>query len=205
MPKKIKFIAPLILIAQFVFLCSCGTASLSDKVWAFSQSHPDGFTIDVRTMTEPSEGIAVSYAATQDSHSRHQLGKVVNHALQQDGYVGGWFNRAADGSLRKLHEKYGFVYAFATDTLSNLRSQIDEIDSQLVDLVAKRMRISREIGQYKKIHGMGIVQSNRFNEILEKRCAQGTSQGIDPACVKSIFEAIHQESVNQQKEIQTAK
>jgi cyclohexadienyl dehydratase len=107
----------------------------------------------------------------------------------------------ADGSLRKLHEKYGLVYTFATDTLSTLRNQIDEIDCQLVDLLAKRMQISREIGQYKKVHSMGIVQSNRFNEILEKRCAQGTSLGIDTACVKSIFEAIHQESVNQQKEI----
>ena len=91
--KKHIFRLSLILIAQLFILCSCGSASLADKVWAFSQSHPDGFTLDVRTMTEPSEGIAVSYAATQDSHSRKQLGKVVSHALQQDGYVGGWYNR----------------------------------------------------------------------------------------------------------------
>ncbi len=88
-----------------------------------------------------------------------------------------------------------------TDTLSTLRNQIDEIDSQLVDLLAKRMRISCEIGQYKKFHGLNIVQSNRFNEILEKRCAQGNSLGMDSACVKSIFEAIHEESVNQQEAI----
>ena len=43
-------------------------------------------------MTEPTEGIAVSYAATQDSHSRNQLDFVVEHALQHDGYVGGWLN-----------------------------------------------------------------------------------------------------------------
>ena len=47
--------------------------TIADKVWAFSQSHPDGFTIDIRTMTVPTEGIAVSYAATQNSHSRDQL------------------------------------------------------------------------------------------------------------------------------------
>ena len=64
----------------------------ADKVWAFSQSHPDGFTLDVRTMTCPTEGIAVSYAATQDSHSRDQLEYVVSHALQHDGYVSGWYN-----------------------------------------------------------------------------------------------------------------
>ena len=66
--------------------------TIADKVWAFSQTHPDGFTIDIRTMAEPTEGIAVSYAATQNSHSRDQLDKVVSHALQHEGYVGGWLN-----------------------------------------------------------------------------------------------------------------
>ena len=79
--------------------------AIADKVWAFSQTHPDGFTINIRTMTEPTEGIAVSYAATQNSYScvplvaselsssvRDQLDKVVCHALQHEGYVGGWYN-----------------------------------------------------------------------------------------------------------------
>ena len=65
---------------------------ISDKVWAYRQTHPDGFTLDIRTMTEPTEGIAVSYAATQNSHSRDQLDMVVSHALQHEGYVGGWLN-----------------------------------------------------------------------------------------------------------------
>ena len=71
-------------------------SAIADKVWAFGQAHPDGFTLDIRTMTEPKEGVAVSYAATQDSHSREQLEAVVSHALEHDGYVGGWLN-AADG------------------------------------------------------------------------------------------------------------
>lgn len=67
-------------------------SAIADQVWAFSKSHPDGFTLDIHTMTEPTEGIAVSYAATQGSHSRHQLDSVVSHAMQHDGYVGGWYN-----------------------------------------------------------------------------------------------------------------
>ena len=67
-------------------------SATADAVWEFSQSHPDGFTLDIRTMTEPTEGIAVSYAATQDSHSRDQLDFVVEHSLQHDGYVGGCLN-----------------------------------------------------------------------------------------------------------------
>ena len=71
-------------------------SAISDKVWAYSQTHPDGFTLDIRTMTEPTEGITVSYAATQNSHSRDQLDMVVSHALQHEGYVGGWLNGEDD-------------------------------------------------------------------------------------------------------------
>ena len=63
-----------------------------ERVWQFGQSHPDGFTLDVRAMQEPAEGIAVSYAATQHSHSRARLAFVVQHALGHDGYVGGWLD-----------------------------------------------------------------------------------------------------------------
>ena len=66
----------------------------SDKIWTYSQSHPDGFTLDVRTMTEPTEGIAVSYYATQGCHSRKNLNRVVRHAIRHDGYVGGWLDTA---------------------------------------------------------------------------------------------------------------
>lgn len=69
-----------------------GITMLADKVWTYSLTHPDGFMLDIRTMTEPAEGIAVSYVETQNSHSRAQLDKVVRHAVQHDGYVGGWLN-----------------------------------------------------------------------------------------------------------------
>jgi ABC-type amino acid transport substrate-binding protein len=65
---------------------------IADTVWAFAQSHPDGFTLDICTMTKPTGGIAVSYAETKNSHSRNQLDKVVSHALKHDGFVGGWLN-----------------------------------------------------------------------------------------------------------------
>jgi hypothetical protein len=108
--RKFRYGVPLILVVQIAlfFLCSCGTASpsslsssqtaqkdistVADKVWAFASSHPEGFTLDIRTMIELKQGIAVSYAATQNSHSRGQLDAVIRHALQNDGYVGGWYN-----------------------------------------------------------------------------------------------------------------
>jgi hypothetical protein len=69
-----------------------------NRVWAFSQTHPDGFTLNIRTMEEPTKGIAVAYAATQGSHSREALDAVVEHALANGGYVGGWLDNT-DGQF----------------------------------------------------------------------------------------------------------
>ena len=88
-----------------------------------------------------------------------------------------------------------------TNKLKDLRTEIDDIDNKLIDLLAKRMKICRNIGEYKKENGMTIVQTRRYSEILDKRGAQGSLLGIDTQCIKSIFEHIHEESVRQQMEI----
>jgi chorismate mutase len=91
--------------------------------------------------------------------------------------------------------------AQSTESLNALRSQIDEIDNDLIELLSKRMRICREIGQYKKEHNMTVVQTGRYNEILDKRGAQGVLCGMDSDFMKEIFQAIHEESVRQQIEV----
>lgn len=88
-----------------------------------------------------------------------------------------------------------------TEDIKHLRRQIDDFDNQLLELLAQRMRVCREIGQYKKEHNMTVFQANRYNEILEKRGAQASLCGIDPENAAQIFELIHQESVRQQLEI----
>ena len=88
-----------------------------------------------------------------------------------------------------------------TESLSSLRKQIDMMDDQLLDLLTKRMRVSREIAKYKKEHNMGVVQTQRYAEILDKRCAQGSLCGMNPDFVRRIYEFIHEESVRQQMEI----
>ena len=88
-----------------------------------------------------------------------------------------------------------------TENILELRKQIDSIDNEFIELLAKRMRVCREIGQYKKEHKMTVLQSKRYSEIIDKRGAQGTLCGISPSCMNTIFEAIHEESVRQQMEI----
>lgn len=88
-----------------------------------------------------------------------------------------------------------------TENLSALRKQIDECDQILMEELAKRMRISCEIGTYKKEHNMPVLQTDRYNEILDKYAKQATQCGLDVEFVKKVFEAIHEESVRQQVEI----
>ena len=79
--------------------------------------------------------------------------------------------------------------------------QIDNIDNDLVELLAKRMRVCREIGQYKKEHNIQVLQTGRYNEILDKRGVQGSLTGMSSDFIKQVFEHIHEESVRQQLEI----
>lgn len=91
--------------------------------------------------------------------------------------------------------------AVATESLDTLRKQIDELDNQLLELLAKRMRVCREIGQYKKEHNLTVVQTRRYSEILDKRGAQASLCGMSDTFIRSVFEHIHEESVAQQIEI----
>ena len=86
----------------------------------------------------------------------------------------------------------------STENLNELRRQIDELDNQLLDLLAKRMRVSREIGQYKKEHDMPVLQTARYDEILSKRVGQAQDMDMDGEFMQTILAAIHEESIRQQ-------
>ncbi|GHV47159.1 cytochrome c4 [Bacteroidia bacterium] len=85
-----------------------------------------------------------------------------------------------------------------TENLSELRRQIDNIDEQILEFLAKRMRISREIGVYKKEHNMPVLQALRYGEILEKRSVMGEAMELSVDFVGEILKEIHEESVRQQ-------
>ncbi|WP_288953641.1 bifunctional 3-deoxy-7-phosphoheptulonate synthase/chorismate mutase type II [uncultured Prevotella sp.] len=92
---------------------------------------------------------------------------------------------------------------FTTEDIRSLRVQIDELDNSLMELLAKRFRLCREIGTFKKEHNMTILQTRRYNEILEKRGTQAGLCGMNPKFAAHIFELIHEESVRQQLAIVT--
>lgn len=86
----------------------------------------------------------------------------------------------------------------STESLNRLRNQIDSLDNDLLELLAKRMRVSQEIGQYKKEHNMPILQAQRYEEILENRIQQAVKMGMSDEFMKTVLIAIHEESVRQQ-------
>ncbi|MDR0506157.1 MAG: bifunctional 3-deoxy-7-phosphoheptulonate synthase/chorismate mutase type II [Dysgonamonadaceae bacterium] len=88
-----------------------------------------------------------------------------------------------------------------TKNLTELRCQIDEIDNELLTILAKRMQISKEIGQYKKEHNMPVLQTVRYDEILEKTISHAKQLGMETNFMKTVLEAIHEESIRQQIEI----
>jgi len=88
-----------------------------------------------------------------------------------------------------------------TESLVELRQQIDQIDDELLSILARRMRISQEIGQYKKEHNMPVLQTNRYDQILDKRIREAEKMGIGTVFMKQVLEAIHEESIRQQIEI----
>ena len=88
-----------------------------------------------------------------------------------------------------------------TENLNELRAQIDKLDDQLLDLLVRRMRVSRDIGQYKKEHDMPILQAQRYEELLARRAAQAVELGMDREFMRTVMQAIHEESVRQQMEV----
>ena len=85
--------------------------------------------------------------------------------------------------------------------LENLRIKIDNADSQILDILGNRMKVSNEIGKIKKIQNVAILQSARWNDILEKMILDGKEKGLSEDFILKIFKAIHQESINHQEKI----
>jgi chorismate mutase len=85
--------------------------------------------------------------------------------------------------------------------LTTLRTQIDVVDHQLIEMLGKRMKIADGIGTLKKEKNVAILQSRRWNEILGKMILEGVENNLSEEFVLKVFKAIHQESINHQQKI----
>lgn len=90
----------------------------------------------------------------------------------------------------------------STESLGLLRKQIDRLDDELLELLAKRMRVARDIGRYKKEHNMPVLQPGRYNDLMQKRVDAAVQLDLNADFIKNVLASIHEESVRQRIELQ---
>lgn len=84
---------------------------------------------------------------------------------------------------------------------TSYRNRLDEIDDKLMELLVKRMAVSREIGVVKREKGLTVFQPFRYKETIERYTRYCSDSEIDIEAVKSVFEAVHSESIRQQLKV----
>ena len=87
------------------------------------------------------------------------------------------------------------------EILNQLRQQIDEYDYELIELLAKRMSVCREIGEYKKEKAISIVQNKRYDEIMSSRVLRANQLGLSSEFIVKVLESVHTESIRQQIDV----
>lgn len=85
--------------------------------------------------------------------------------------------------------------------IEDLRSKIDHVDLQIIELLANRMNFTTEIGTFKKNHEVTIFQLDRWKEIIETRRPFGIAQGLNPEFIEKLLQLIHDESIRIQTNI----
>jgi chorismate mutase len=85
--------------------------------------------------------------------------------------------------------------------LQVLRTKIDVVDNQLIDMIGKRMQIADQIGQLKKANNVAILQTERWNNVLEKMVSLGEEKNLSKEFIMKLLKAIHEESIQHQHKI----
>ena len=85
--------------------------------------------------------------------------------------------------------------------LEKLRQQINHLDDELMELLGQRMKVADKIGQYKKDNNVTILQTNRWNSILDRAYNKGHKFGLSKEFITRYLDAVHMESINHQNRI----
>jgi chorismate mutase len=85
--------------------------------------------------------------------------------------------------------------------MEKMRQQINQLDDELMQILSARMKVADKIGQYKKDNNITILQTNRWNAILERAFTKGEKLGLSKEFITKYFDAVHMESINHQNKI----
>ena len=98
--------------------------------------------------------------------------------------------------MRKESGEIDFHYL-----LEKLRSEIDKLDQELIEILARRMTVVEEIGKYKKANRITILQLKRWNQIIRERVDAGVHLGLSREFLLKLLEALHEESIQRQIDV----
>lgn len=80
------------------------------------------------------------------------------------------------------------------EALKQQRARIDALDDKIIDLLAERMDIVREVGAIKAKNNIATVQEDRVNEVRERNAQRGATKGLNPGMIRKIYTAIIDEA-----------
>ena len=87
------------------------------------------------------------------------------------------------------------------ENIAQLRARIDILDENLLEILKSRMAVSEEIGHFKKEHNIAILQTRRWDELLDDMIRKGDAEGLNEQFLRNLFSAIHEESIRVQNDI----
>jgi chorismate mutase len=85
--------------------------------------------------------------------------------------------------------------------MEKMRQQINQLDDELLTILSQRMKVADKIGQYKKENNITILQTNRWNAILERAVPKGEKLGLSKEFITKYLDAVHMESINHQNKV----
>jgi chorismate mutase len=85
--------------------------------------------------------------------------------------------------------------------LDMLRSRIDTLDAELIEILSARAEIVNQIALYKKTNNVMALQIDRWTKMMNDRVKLSSKLNLDPVFIKILFQLIHEDSVRQQTEL----
>jgi chorismate mutase len=107
-------------------------------------------------------------------------------------------------TLKIIYENLNFresldEHSEVLSELDKFRQKVDLVDSQLIELMADRFQVIKQIGEYKKEQNLAVYQPNRWQGVMESRIKSGVTKGMTEKFMKNLLFAIHEESVKIQE------
>jgi chorismate mutase len=84
--------------------------------------------------------------------------------------------------------------------LDQLRSRIDVLDTELMELLSARSEIVDQIALYKKTNNVMALQIDRWSQMMNMRLSTAEKLKLNETFIKILFQLIHEDSVRQQTE-----